>query len=273
MSENSLTLFCEKYEAVLQKSYFSRRFMRRKVYDGTLYLCFICMTNELYRQSWIFDSNIDYKGVYDVTNSRYSKFHICSSLKSMCNHTLEKHRECVKYDSFMNVHNFWECFINLTDYKNDVSWEKANQNFILKTIRKSKKIDELMVASGSKTEDATTSIFAEHDEDMINLKLTLAKLLSDSSNAADVRLKESSKPKTNAGESYLAKRMRIADAVEKRKKMDLRSNPFSRKTKLEQQYKDNDEVFWNKFSKRKKSTSKIAVNDQNSSDFFEEDPF
>jgi hypothetical protein len=173
----------------------------------------------------------------------------------------------------MNVHNFWECFINLTDYKNDVSWEKANQNFILKTIRKSKKIDELMVASGSKTEDATTSIFAEHDEDMINLKLTLAKLLSDSSNAADVRLKESSKPKTNAGESYLAKRMRIADAVEKRKKMDLRSNPFSRKTKLEQQYKDNDEVFWNKFSKRKKSTSKIAVNDQNSSDFFEEDPF
>jgi hypothetical protein len=273
MEDNNLALFCDKYELVFQKSYFSARFMRNKVYDGTLYLCFICMTNGSYQQSWEFDSSLDYKGIYDVSNSRYSKFHICSSLKAMCTHTLENHRAFVKYDRFMNVHNFWECFINLTDYKDEASWNKAHQQYIAKVdSKRHKKIES--VKQTDINEDVRKSALPKQDEDMMHLKLTLSKLMSQSPNRTKSTVKETRNKKVKV-ESFLAKRIRLANASELKKQTsaNMTHSVYPKKQKNEM-YDDNDEVFWKENSNKHVSSVVLFVSECDEDyDIFKEDPF
>ncbi len=88
-----LRQFCEYYKTELQKNAFSHRFRRNKVIDGSIFICFICLTGITFCDSWFFENSTVQKGEYDETNKRYKQFQLRSSERDMRTHMIKTHSD------------------------------------------------------------------------------------------------------------------------------------------------------------------------------------
>jgi hypothetical protein len=94
--------------------------------DEAIFMCFLCLSGEIYCESWKFESDRQYSGNYDHVNKRFKNFQLRSTEREMRSHLMREHNNVISTlhcESWLNIG-----YVDLTNQIDRLVWSTDFQN-------------------------------------------------------------------------------------------------------------------------------------------------
>jgi hypothetical protein len=164
--QSELSKFCIYNKNELQRNVFSKRFNRGKTFNGNLFLCFICLTDNIYCSNWKFEVSRNNIGTYDRLNCRYSSLQVRSSVSAIRDHIKIEHKLFLAN----RTQEQENCYVDLTPEINLNGWLVDKERKTTKQTKNRKKTEGSMSTQTDET-DGDFSFTSETSSPSVGIQL------------------------------------------------------------------------------------------------------